>query len=270
MICPHCSFDNPKGRKYCRGCAKPLAPEPPPPPPPLIVVESVEPKNSKKAIASLALSFLAFFLPLGIAAITLGHISRSEIAKSTGHLKGTALAFAALIIAYLQVLAVFLIIVPLMMSIWKSSHAPDESPHDSIARAALVEMLLMGRSDKEPDAKQAEALQEHLLAAFQVIRYREHEYASRNATQRYTCKVHELGLETGELELRERLSGYDIRCADHEDTYIVTAVPRRHELIDLPLYCMDSSENIWRYPKNYTFDRFWQKADCPTDGQRIE
>ncbi|MDP9267096.1 MAG: DUF4190 domain-containing protein [Acidobacteriota bacterium] len=63
------------------------------------------PQTSGKAVASLILGianglFLFFFFPLAILAIVFGHISRSEIAKSAGRLKGAGMALAGLILGY--------------------------------------------------------------------------------------------------------------------------------------------------------------------------
>ncbi len=225
------------------------------------------------AVASLVMSFLAFLVPVGIAAIAFGHISRSEIAKSNGRQKGTALAFTALILAYLQVIAVSLIIIPVIIGMWRLAHSVGGGPNESTIRAALVGTMLSGGDpDKEPDAREAEVLQEHLVAALQVIRYREHEYASRN-DNRYGCAL-EIGLQTGEIELRQRLARYDIRCGLREGAYIVTAVPRTYgplaARLPLPDYCVDSSETIWRYPVKHSFDPSWHIYGCPTDGERVE
>jgi len=62
-------------------------------------------KTSGKAIASLILSILGFFLVAipSIVGIVLGHIARSEIKKSNGSLKGNGLALAGLIMGYIMV-----------------------------------------------------------------------------------------------------------------------------------------------------------------------
>ncbi|MBI2677721.1 MAG: DUF4190 domain-containing protein [Candidatus Koribacter versatilis] len=62
-------------------------------------------QTSGKAVASLILAlsnglFMFFCFPLAILAVVFGHISRSEIAKSAGRLKGAGMALAGLIIGY--------------------------------------------------------------------------------------------------------------------------------------------------------------------------
>src|ERR1019366_1923299 len=73
-----------------------------------------EPTLNKMALASLILSIFTFIVPLGVAAIVLGHISRAQIARSGGRQKGTGMAFAGLIIGYLQLALVSLVVVGMM------------------------------------------------------------------------------------------------------------------------------------------------------------
>jgi len=53
-----------------------------------------------KARASLILGFFAWIIPAAIGAVILGHISRSEIQRSGGKLKGGGMALAGLIMGY--------------------------------------------------------------------------------------------------------------------------------------------------------------------------
>jgi len=61
------------------------------------------------AAASLILGFFSLIPPFGIAAVVFGHVSRSQIAKSGGREKGTGIAFAGLVLGYIQlaVLGIF-------------------------------------------------------------------------------------------------------------------------------------------------------------------
>jgi Domain of unknown function (DUF4190) len=58
-------------------------------------------RNSGKAIGSLICGLLAFIFPAAVAAIILGHISRSEIRNSGGQLTGSGMALAGLIFGYI-------------------------------------------------------------------------------------------------------------------------------------------------------------------------
>jgi len=111
--CPHCAYENPEGRRFCLGCAKPLTAQPAAPiSAPLQSSSSSrpsEPKLNKMAAASLILGFFSLIPPFGIAAVVFGHVSRSQIAKSGGREKGTGIAFAGLVLGYIQlaVLGIF-------------------------------------------------------------------------------------------------------------------------------------------------------------------
>ena len=56
--------------------------------------------RSRKAIASLVCGCLWLLFPTAILAIVLGHLSRSDIRRSAGRLKGECMALAGLILGY--------------------------------------------------------------------------------------------------------------------------------------------------------------------------
>ena len=58
------------------------------------------PSTSGLAIGSLICGILFFFLPTAIAAIVMGHISRSQIRRSGGQKSGAGMAMAGLILGY--------------------------------------------------------------------------------------------------------------------------------------------------------------------------
>jgi Domain of unknown function (DUF4190)/zinc-ribbon domain len=71
-----------------------------------------EPQTDGKAIASLVCGLAFFFAPLTqIAAIVLGHLSRSDIRKSGGRKKGEGMALAGLILGYAQLALVPLVLI---------------------------------------------------------------------------------------------------------------------------------------------------------------
>jgi Tfp pilus assembly protein PilE len=73
-----------------------------------------EPQTDGKAIGSLVCgiaSVTIFSILAGIPAIILGHISRSEIRKSEGRLKGEGLALAGLIMGYISLAIIPLILI---------------------------------------------------------------------------------------------------------------------------------------------------------------
>jgi type IV pilus assembly protein PilA len=114
MFCEKCGAVAPDGSQFCNHCGHSFSSRVPPPPvatavPPLTQAMPPAPDapTSGKALASVISGIfgLLFFFP-AIAAIILGHISRSEIQKSNGRLKGSGMALAGLVMGY----GVFLLI----------------------------------------------------------------------------------------------------------------------------------------------------------------
>ncbi len=91
--CIHCGRDIPEISTVCTWCHVAL---------PFGVVADEAPavETSKMAIASLALSFFSVLFAPGVLAVILGHLSRAEIKKSGGRLKGAGLALAGLVVGY--------------------------------------------------------------------------------------------------------------------------------------------------------------------------
>lgn len=80
--------------------------------PPGALQTTVVPATSGKAIASLVLGLFSWLFPAAILAIIFGHISRGEIRRSNGRLKGAGMALAGLIMGYcaIAIIPVVLII----------------------------------------------------------------------------------------------------------------------------------------------------------------
>lgn len=106
--CPLCAEQNPDDGRYCRWCNADLS-QPADLQQPAPITEE---GTNGKAIGSLVCGVFFIFLPAAIAAIILGHISRSEIRRSAGRLRGSGMALAGLILGYLgaSVLPVLIII----------------------------------------------------------------------------------------------------------------------------------------------------------------
>jgi competence protein ComGC len=116
MFCNQCGQQVPDSSTFCNHCGANLqttAPSVPyPVVPPTGPVENVP--TDSKATFSLVLGILSltiFSFLAGIPAIILGHMSRSNIKKSMGKLKGDGMALAGLIMGYISLLAIPLILI---------------------------------------------------------------------------------------------------------------------------------------------------------------
>jgi Tfp pilus assembly protein PilE len=115
MFCNHCGSELPDKSQFCNNCGANLAASAPGIPEPVVpqpgATEIVP--TSGKATASLVcgiLSLTVFAVLTGIPAIILGHMSRGEIRRAAGKLKGDGMALAGLIMGYISLLAIPVII----------------------------------------------------------------------------------------------------------------------------------------------------------------
>jgi type IV pilus assembly protein PilA len=118
MFCNHCGNQLPDNSTYCNNCGAnlqttvPNVPYPVVPPPGTLAGENVP--TDGKATASLILGILSvtvLSILAGIPAVILGHMSRSNIKKSMGKLKGEGLALAGLIMGYISLLSIPVILI---------------------------------------------------------------------------------------------------------------------------------------------------------------
>lgn len=282
MICPHCSHEGPEGRRYCRACAKPLAPETTPEKTalkPALRPAAPKPLLSKMALASLILSFFSLIFPLGIAAVALGHVSRNQIAKSGGRLRGTWLAFAGLILGYLQLtLAAALFLAG--VGLWLEFN--QKMGKETYVRAALVERIKNGDPYKVTVADAAKH-QQNAVEALRMIRARQSEYLAAHPDEGYACRLDQLGFhltedsELGNLITSSRYQMQIYQCrAVNELRYVVLAVPRSDfNLPNAPIYCLDSTGMIYKYSAEQSRDAVARVAGkdselCSRDGERAE
>jgi uncharacterized membrane protein YvbJ len=94
MFCSKCGNAIKAGDQFCDRCGALVSAEAAPPNVNVAANPQIAQKNGK-AVGSLAagISGLIFF-PASIAAIVLGHMSRSEIKKSGGRMEGAGMALA--------------------------------------------------------------------------------------------------------------------------------------------------------------------------------
>jgi type IV pilus assembly protein PilA len=100
MFCPKCGAPLPESSQFCDRCGAPTTAQPNPAS--AHVTSPTEAgETSGKALGSLITGIFGLLLfPAAIVAIILGHISRSEIRKSNGRLRGAGMALAGLIFGY--------------------------------------------------------------------------------------------------------------------------------------------------------------------------
>jgi len=127
--CANCNAANLDDAQFCQMCgrslaaaeAEPLAPSMlgqtgPQPPSPISPAApqppgAPPPETSGMAVGSLICGILFVFFPAAITAVVLGHISRSEIRRSAGRLKGDGMALAGLILGYVGISVIPILII---------------------------------------------------------------------------------------------------------------------------------------------------------------
>lgn len=114
MFCNRCGNDNPANSTFCNQCGQPLGGAIEASVAPTAAVPAEDAKTDNKAVVSLVLGILSltfFSILAGLPAVVLGHISRSNIQKSMGRLKGEGIALAGLIMGYLSLLTIPMILI---------------------------------------------------------------------------------------------------------------------------------------------------------------
>jgi hypothetical protein len=197
------------------------------------------------ALASLILSPFAVFFPFGIAAVVLGHVSRSDIRASNGRRRGTGVAFAGLCIGYLGLLASILLLFSAQVVVLAGRNELAKAPY---ARAALAERLLLGDPYKV-SPEEGFLHQRDAVSALRLIHDRQEAYRKAHPDRGYTCDIYALGTgddtESQVLRTRSRY-GYQLTCPSYRgDAYVVTAVPNNDgNPTNSPLFCVDESGSI--------------------------
>ncbi len=208
MYCSKCGTLNADSSQFCAACGQTFSGAPTAVAPPGSTASPdalAPPETSGKAIASLVCGLLSLIFPAAVAAIVLGHISRAEIRKSGGRLRGEGMALVGLIFGYLGIS-----VVPILI----------------IAAIAIPNLLRARIAANESSA----------VAAIHALNSAEVSYAYAYPKIGYTCNLRDLagaggsstgaGLIDNTLASGER-NGYVFRvdgCS--KDGYVVSAVPR--------------------------------------------
>jgi hypothetical protein len=113
VFCSGCGNNVPVGERFCAVCGKEVsaasAPAPAFGPPAEGTIFPAQ--TSGKAIACLVCGLFLFAFPLSILAVIFGHLSVSEIRKSSGRLKGEGIATAGLVLGYVGLAVIPLILI---------------------------------------------------------------------------------------------------------------------------------------------------------------
>jgi hypothetical protein len=281
MICPNCSQDNPEGRNYCRVCAKPLVPQTVfdgPAPSPTLQASSPKPPLSKMALGSLILGFFSLIVPFGIAALVLGHMSRNRIAKSGGRLRGKWLAFAGLILGYIQVPVGALLFLGGIGFLYQFNQEMSRHPGD---RAALVAVIKNGGSNKKVPADDPAKYPQEAVEALRMIRARQSEYLNAHPDQGYACRLDQIGEplnpdnELGTLIVKSHYQIGIERCGTANDLWYTVFASSKNAYSSSPVYCMDSNGVIYKYGPdqiNHVLGRLVAVIPelCPQSGESVD
>ncbi len=258
MFCSKCGASIPDNSRFCDHCGQPVPGQAttqpsqpataPPPPAPYPVAE----QTSGKALASMITGIfgLLFFLP-AIAAIILGHISRSEIRRSNGRLKGSGMATAGLVMGY----GVFALI-----------------PFILIIAAIAIPNLLRAR---------IAANESSAVAAVRTLNTAEVAYQSAYPSVGFTCSLSALGgngpsapsadhaqfIDDALTSGQKHGYRFEVRNCIHSETggdkYQVVAYPLVRNQTGVRAFCSDQTAVI-------KFDASGSPDDCLTNGQTLE
>lgn len=221
MFCGHCGATNPDDGQYCTKCGQLIGTTGVIAPPPSLTPDP-QPRTSGKAIASLILGFFSLLLPAAVGAIILGHISRSEIRRSAGRLKGSGMALAGLILGYVWISAIPVLI---------------------IAAIAIPNLLRARMAANEASA----------IGSLRTIVVAETTYAQKFPDKGYACALTNLGGTGNSAQgaglIDETLAagqkyGYRfvVSCAESDPTsYYVGAYPMKQNSTGVRTFCADQA-----------------------------
>ncbi len=240
------------------------------------------------AVASLVAGFFSLIPPVGIAAVVFGHVSRSQIARSGGRETGTGIAFAGLILGYLQLAILAILFLGVLGAIQDIRRDLNRHPN---TRAALLERIAHGDPYTVSAAKTARQT-ETAIQALHLIHAKETEYFAGHPDEGYACQLSQVGFDAGgdtELNTLLRESDYDtkfIRCGQvpgvrpgtlmYPPMYLIVSVPRSAgNTADAPVFCMDQLNGIEQYTSEEWRDAIGtimttHTDPCPLTGTHVD
>jgi type IV pilus assembly protein PilA len=234
MFCGTCGAAIPDGSQFCNNCGATASGQPG------TVLASValgaDPAGpagtSGKAVGSLISALFGLILfPAAIVAIILGHISRSEIRKSNGRLRGGGMALVGLILGYAGIAVIPIVLI--------------------VAAIAIPNLLRARMAANEASA----------VASLRTIVTAEVSYRTMFPTAGYTCELYNLGGTEGRSHTPEHaglihgklVSGeqngyrFELRNCENSETqnkYQVVAYPLVRNQSGIKAFCADESAVI--------------------------
>lgn len=212
-------------------------------------------RSSSMARAALGLSIVAFVLPLGIAAVVLGHMAEKRETSTVRTENGKWIARAALWIAYLQLA----LVTATVLFAWSLFHETAQG----FQRDPMVQRFFRASDQLQPldpeTAREAEGTA--LALVYQLIAIEDQARLHREEGS-YVCSIDELvnnGVAgTTDAEKRAfairimespymfRISNCNPRASGIETAaYILTAVPRPPRMPDASaIYCADQTGTV--------------------------
>jgi hypothetical protein len=184
------------------------------------------------------------------------------------------LAFAGLILSYLQLAVVGLVSIVVIVGLFGINRELDRQHY---TRAALVERF----KDRNPYTQTVQHRQ-NAVDALRLLAARQSEYLAAHPDEGYACQMYLLQQGTSgesELGIHLRDSQYEIKidqCRGIGDNrYAVVAIPRSgFNPPDSPVYCLNQTGIIRKYSESRTNDVniaiLYQHDTCPPDGESVE
>lgn len=227
------------------------------------------------AVWSFVLSCFAIFLPFGIASVVMGHISRKQIANNSDTQNGMSVAFAGLVLSYIQMAAVVLIGLSIVSFWHRLNHELDRNPD---TRAALLERIKYGDPSR-PDKQVIAHRQKSIENALRLIVAKQEEYRASHADS-YACSLDDLYNYVDDPELSNYIaqSAYKVDVFCRRGTtvgHVAQAVSRgTFNGPGAPIYCADQTGVIRRYGSDQANTlasvTALQDASCPDYGTPVE
>jgi hypothetical protein len=201
---------------------------------------------------------------------------------------GTGIAFAGLILGYLQLAILAILFLGVLGAIQDIRRDLDKHPN---TRTALLERIAHGDPYTVSPAKTARQA-ETAIQALNLIRAKETEYFTEHPQEGYACELYKVGYDPGgntELNTLLRESDYDtkfIRCGQvpgvtpgtlmYPSMYLILSVPRSAgNTADAPVFCMDQVSGIEQYTPEESRDAIatimtTHTDPCPLTGTHVE